>query len=267
MCGNGDQGTADPPAAQGIPVCPPTLRPASTSKRSPLPRRCCRRRRPPIAAFVGFTERAPMDDPNDPEGLAPRLVTSWSQFEQLYGCFAPGCVLPLSVYGYFQNGGSIAYICRIPNTEPAGEPSRLALPAADRALGQPLVVKSVEPDASSPSRSRPTSRATTTSRRPRAVRPHGARRRRAGRDLPTTSPSTAATATRRRSSTRRRPGSRSTVDLDSGVDLVLPARACSSPAATRWRRPRPCRCRSAAASSPAPRPPAAASTASPSPRT
>ena len=38
-----------------------------------------------IAAFVGFTERAPSDDPNDPEGLAPRLVTSWTQFEQLYG--------------------------------------------------------------------------------------------------------------------------------------------------------------------------------------
>ncbi|MDT4945267.1 MAG: uncharacterized protein QOH14_2000 [Pseudonocardiales bacterium] len=100
-----------------------------------------------VAAFVGFTERAPSDDPNDPNGLAPRLVTSWSQFESLYGSFAPGCVLPLSVYGYFANGGSIAYICRIPNTEPAGQPSRLALPAADRALGQPLQVESIDPDA------------------------------------------------------------------------------------------------------------------------
>ena len=53
-----------------------------------------------IAAFVGFTERAPNDDPADPEGLAPRLVTSWSQYEQLYGGFAPGCMMPLSVYGY-----------------------------------------------------------------------------------------------------------------------------------------------------------------------
>jgi uncharacterized protein len=100
-----------------------------------------------VAAFVGFTERAPLDDPNDPDGLAPRLVTSWSQFEQLYGGFAPGCLLPLSVYGYFQNGGSIAYICRVPNTKPAGEPARRALPAADRALGLPLVIESVEPDA------------------------------------------------------------------------------------------------------------------------
>jgi phage tail sheath protein FI len=100
-----------------------------------------------VAAFVGFTEKAPTDDPNDPEGLAPRLVTSWSQFEALYGGFTPGAMLPISVYGYFQNGGSIAYICRVPNTEPAGEPATLALPAADRALGSPLRVESVEPDA------------------------------------------------------------------------------------------------------------------------
>src|SRR6185437_1052884 len=76
-----------------------------------------------IAAFVGFTERAPDDDPvNDPMGLAPRLVTSWSQYEKLYGSFAPGCMLPLSVYGYFANGGSIAYICRVPNASPSGQP-------------------------------------------------------------------------------------------------------------------------------------------------
>jgi uncharacterized protein len=100
-----------------------------------------------IAAFVGFTAHAPLDDPADPEGLAPRLVTSWSQFEQLYGGFAEGCMLPLAVYGYFQNGGSIAYICRVANSKPAGEPARRALPAADRALGLPAVVTSIEPDA------------------------------------------------------------------------------------------------------------------------
>jgi phage tail sheath protein FI len=100
-----------------------------------------------IAAFVGFTEKAPTDDPNDPEGLAPRLVTSWTQYEKLYGSFCAGAVLPLSVYGYFANGGSIAYIVRIPNTEPSGQPSRLELPAADRSLGLPIAVESLEPDA------------------------------------------------------------------------------------------------------------------------
>ncbi len=100
-----------------------------------------------IAAFVGFTERAPDDDPTDPEGVKPRLVTSWTAFEQLYGSFKNGCMLPLAVFGYFQNGGTIAYIVRIPNTTPAGEPAQLSLPAADRALGKPLTVTSVEPDA------------------------------------------------------------------------------------------------------------------------
>jgi len=100
-----------------------------------------------VAAFVGFTERAPLDDPTDPEGLAPRLVTSWTQFEKLYGGFVEGAVLPLSVYGFFLNGGSLAYVVRIPNVQPAGEPARLALPAVDRALGLPVAVESIEPDA------------------------------------------------------------------------------------------------------------------------
>jgi phage tail sheath protein FI len=56
-------------------------------------------------------------------------------------------VLPLSVYGYFANGGSIAYICRVPHTDPSGKPAALALPAADRALGSPLKIESVDPDA------------------------------------------------------------------------------------------------------------------------
>lgn len=100
-----------------------------------------------VTAFVGFTERAPSDDPNDPQGLAPRLVTSWTQFENLYGGFVEGAMLPLSVHGYFLNGGSMAYIARVPNTEPAGRPAIGALPAADRALGSPLAIESIEPDA------------------------------------------------------------------------------------------------------------------------
>ncbi len=100
-----------------------------------------------ITAFVGFTEKVPADDPNDPEGLAPRLVTSWTQFEKLYGSFVPGAMLPLSVYGYFANGGALAYIVRVPNSAPSGEPARRELPATDRALGAPLAVESIEPDA------------------------------------------------------------------------------------------------------------------------
>jgi phage tail sheath protein FI len=100
-----------------------------------------------IAAFVGFTSTGPSDDPSDPDGLKPRLITSWTDFETLYGGFADGCMLPLSVYGYFQNGGTVAYIVRIPNASPAGAPSTTELPAVDRALGSPIKVESVEPDA------------------------------------------------------------------------------------------------------------------------
>lgn len=100
-----------------------------------------------VTAFVGFTASAPNDDPNDPHGVAPRLVTSWTQFEALYGSFVEGAMLPLAVHGYFLNGGTQAYIVRVPNAEPAGEPARAALPAADRALGLPVSIESVEPDA------------------------------------------------------------------------------------------------------------------------
>lgn len=100
-----------------------------------------------VAAFVGFTEKGPTDDPDDPMGLKPRLVTSWSQFEDLYGGLTPGAMLPHSVYGWFNNGGSVCYIVRVAHVEPAGEPATKALPAADRALGQPVTVESIEPDA------------------------------------------------------------------------------------------------------------------------
>ena len=81
-----------------------------------------------VPAFVGFTAKAPNDDPNDPDGLKPRLVTNWTQFEKLYGGFAKGAMLPISVYGYFNNGGAMAYIVRIPHTEPSQEPGLLELP-------------------------------------------------------------------------------------------------------------------------------------------
>jgi len=98
-----------------------------------------------IAAFVGFTEKAPKDDPTDPEGLKPRLVTNWAQFESLYGGFVPGAMLPHSVYGWFLNGGSVCYIVRIPHNRPSEEPGQMALPAADRAIGQVLEFESIGP--------------------------------------------------------------------------------------------------------------------------
>jgi phage tail sheath protein FI len=100
-----------------------------------------------VAAFVGFTAKAPKDDPSDPEGVKPRLVTNWSQFEGLYGGFIPGAMLAHSVYGFFNNGGSMAYIVRIPHTEPSSEPGQLALPSGDRALGAAVEFTAAEANA------------------------------------------------------------------------------------------------------------------------
>jgi Bacteriophage tail sheath protein len=100
-----------------------------------------------VAAFVGFTAKAPTDDATDPEGLKPRLVTNWAQFEGLYGGFVPGAMLPHSVYGFFNNGGSMAYIVRIPNTVPSDKSGQLALPSGDRALGPAVEFTTVEPNA------------------------------------------------------------------------------------------------------------------------
>lgn len=100
-----------------------------------------------IAAFVGFTASAPTDDPADPEGLRPRLVTNWGQYEKLYGGFVPGAMLPHSVYGWFNNGGGACYIVRIPHTTPALESGVLSLAGPDRSLGELLEVTTVVPNA------------------------------------------------------------------------------------------------------------------------
>src|SRR5690349_6031180 len=90
-----------------------------------------------VAAFVGFTERYDVEqgDPTDPAGVKPQLVTSWPQYERVYGGFVRGAMLPHAVRGYFENGGSAAYICRIPTTEGdgangSGKPT-LMLPSAN----------------------------------------------------------------------------------------------------------------------------------------
>ncbi len=67
-----------------------------------------------IAAFVGFTEKAPDDNPADPEARSPRFVANWTQFTNLYGGFAEDIMLPHAVYAWFNHGGGGAYIVRVP---------------------------------------------------------------------------------------------------------------------------------------------------------
>ena len=133
---------------------------------------------------------------------------------------------------------ALAYIVRVPNTAPSGEPSRRELPAADRALGLPLAVESVEPDAD----------ITVADRAPRTRRRRrgpGAVHARpccsdgdGGRVVPGPDP-------RQRQAQRRHRRQRD-LDQDQGrrragrQDATCPASSrCSSRASTRSRRPRP----------------------------
>src|SRR5215210_8622378 len=59
-----------------------------------------------IAAFVGFAERGPINQPT--------FITNWTQFTNTFGSFIPGGYLAHSVYGFFNNGGSMCYITRLP---------------------------------------------------------------------------------------------------------------------------------------------------------
>jgi len=74
-----------------------------------------------VAAFVGLAQRGPLNEPT--------LVTNWTQFVANFGEFIEGSYLAHAVYGYFQNGGGIAYIVRI------GSESEGAQPAARGELG------------------------------------------------------------------------------------------------------------------------------------
>jgi len=101
-----------------------------------------------VAAFVGFTRtyNAEAGDPADPDGVKPQLVTSWPQFERLYGGFVKGAMLPHAVKGFFENGGSLCYIVRIPWGNGDGKLPQRALPSAGRKEVESLVVEGLEPD-------------------------------------------------------------------------------------------------------------------------
>jgi uncharacterized protein len=71
-----------------------------------------------MAAFVGFTEKGPANQPT--------FIPNWTEFVNTFGGFLKGGFLAQSVYGYFQNGGGRCYITRIPGGEAEGEPKAVA---------------------------------------------------------------------------------------------------------------------------------------------
>ncbi|GHF35815.1 phage tail sheath family protein [Streptomyces morookaense] len=58
-----------------------------------------------VAAFVGFAEEGPLNE--------PVRITNWSQYTKTFGDFVEGSYLAHSVYGYFANGGGTCYVVRV----------------------------------------------------------------------------------------------------------------------------------------------------------
>jgi phage tail sheath protein FI len=105
-----------------------------------------------VAAFVGLAPGGPLNEPT--------LVTNWSQYVAAFGEFTEGYYLAHAVYGFFNNGGSAAYVVRVggsPGGAPldgAGGPASTAGPggtagARDRAgargAGAPAALEAGEP--------------------------------------------------------------------------------------------------------------------------
>ncbi|MFN8075922.1 MAG: phage tail sheath subtilisin-like domain-containing protein [Kineosporiaceae bacterium] len=98
------------------------------------------------AAFVGFTAGYDPEagDRRDPDGVRPQLVTSWDQYVRVYGGHAPGAMLPHAVQGFFANGGTQAFIVRLPGGTTAAQPAQASIPAAARLDVESLQVRALE---------------------------------------------------------------------------------------------------------------------------
>lgn len=99
-----------------------------------------------VAAFVGFAERGPLHE--------PVLVTNWTQFKTNFGDFVDGYYLAHAVYGYFQNGGGVAYVVRVGGAGAEGNGHTngqiTAVPMAElpgtSGAGLTITARSVDPD-------------------------------------------------------------------------------------------------------------------------
>src|SRR3954470_465543 len=88
-----------------------------------------------IAAFVGLAPGGPVN--------TPMRISNWTQFAKIFGDpsepdngpFMEGAYLAHSVYGFFQNGGSLCWVVRVGAPENGAARPVAALPAAsDKAV-------------------------------------------------------------------------------------------------------------------------------------
>ncbi len=64
-----------------------------------------------VAAFVGFTEKGPVNQ--------PVFIPNWTEFTNTFGGFLKGGYLAHAVYGYFHNGGGRCFVTRLSGGEAA----------------------------------------------------------------------------------------------------------------------------------------------------
>ncbi|MER7478373.1 phage tail sheath subtilisin-like domain-containing protein [Streptomyces sp. NPDC126510] len=119
-----------------------------------------------VAAFVGLAPTGPLNEPT--------LVTNWTQYVAAFGEFTDGYYLAHSVYGFFNNGGSAAYVVRVggspegapveagqgpaavagrsnaPAALPAGEPTRLGTFTVTAVAQGELSVEVADPEGEGP---------------------------------------------------------------------------------------------------------------------
>jgi uncharacterized protein len=75
-----------------------------------------------VAAFVGLAPAGPLNEPT--------LVTNWTQYVASFGEFTDGYFLAHSVYGFFNNGGSAAYVVRVGGVQGGVADANAQQPAA-----------------------------------------------------------------------------------------------------------------------------------------
>lgn len=93
-----------------------------------------------VAAFVGLAPAGPLNEPT--------LVTNWTQYVASFGEFTDGYFLAHSVYGFFNNGGSAAYVVRVGGVPGgvSGEAANGSAPAVGAGRGgAPAALPSGEP--------------------------------------------------------------------------------------------------------------------------
>jgi phage tail sheath protein FI len=85
------------------------------------------------AAFVGLAEMGPDDQ--------AQLISSWTEYQKQYGGFLQSAYLPVSVFQFFNNGGSQAYVIRVTRSDASVASATVANQASAPAAGVKFFAK------------------------------------------------------------------------------------------------------------------------------